>query len=135
MGGSGIAVELNQECLLPLLRTGQGKRSGDGGLPDPAFPDEKKETLSEESRGGNQLVTVRRHGYHRTTDAPQVRPPPQAFNTTISLSWILPSRTASSRAMGIEAAEVLPKRCTLQWTLSIPSPKRSATAWMIRRLA
>jgi hypothetical protein len=112
--GSGIAVKLNQESLFALLRAGQRQRRGDGCLPDPAFPDEKKETLIEEGRGRSQLVTVRRHGYHRTTDAPQVRPPPQAFSTTMSLSWILPSRTASSRAIGIEAAEVLPRRCTLQ---------------------
>ena len=65
------------------------------------------------SAGIAEAVATRareRHGHHRTTDAPQVSPPPHAFNTMMSLSWIFPSRTASSRAIGIDAADVLPNR-------------------------
>ena len=40
--------------------------------------------------------------------APQVKPPPTPSSITVSPRLIVPARTASSRASGIEAADVLP---------------------------
>ena len=46
--------------------------------------------------------------YQRSRLAPQVRPPPQALSITRSLSWMRLASSASSSAIGTEAAEVLP---------------------------
>ena len=52
------------------------------------------------------LPTIER--YIRTIAAAQVIPAPRAHIRTVWPGWMRPSRTASSRAIGIEAAEVLP---------------------------
>ncbi len=46
--------------------------------------------------------------HQRTTDAAQVSPAPNAAISTMWSRAMHPRRTASSRAIGIEAAEVLP---------------------------
>src|SRR5581483_9686281 len=46
--------------------------------------------------------------YQRIRLAPQVRPPPQALSMMRSLSWMRRASTASSSAIGTEAAEVFP---------------------------
>ncbi len=51
--------------------------------------------------------------YHLTAAEAQVSPPPKATKRTMSPSFMMPSLTASSSAMGIEAAEVLPYLSTL----------------------
>src|SRR5439155_3230902 len=76
-----------------------------------------------------------RHHYHRTTLAPQVRPPPSA---SISTRWpgrMRPSATASSSASGIEAAEVLAWRSIVTTVLSRGRPSLRPTASMIRVFA
>ena len=40
--------------------------------------------------------------------APQVKPPPKVVSSTLEPDLTRPSLTASARAMGTEAAEVLP---------------------------
>ena len=47
---------------------------------------------------------------------PQVKPPPKASINRISPRWIRPSRTATSRASGTEAADVLPCSSTVTTT-------------------
>ncbi len=51
--------------------------------------------------------------YHRTTMLPQVKPAPKAQNITVMPGFRRPHVTASSSAMAMDAAEVLPKRSTL----------------------
>src|SRR5436190_1159110 len=51
--------------------------------------------------------------YHRTTMLPQVKPAPNAQNITFMPGCTRPHFTASSSAMAMEAADVLPKRSTL----------------------
>ena len=46
--------------------------------------------------------------YQRMMDVPQVSPPPQPHRARMSLGRTRPARTASSSAIGMEAAEVLP---------------------------
>ena len=53
-----------------------------------------------------------RSGYMRTMAAPQARPAPRAQRSTVWPGLMRPSRTASSRAMGMEADEVLPYSAT-----------------------
>ena len=48
------------------------------------------------------------HYCHLTTADPQLRPAPKPQSTTMSPFWTRPPLTASSKAIGIEAAEVLP---------------------------
>ena len=47
-------------------------------------------------------------GYHRTAALPHMNPDPKAVITSRSPRWSRPSRTHSSRAMGMVAAVVLP---------------------------
>jgi len=46
--------------------------------------------------------------YHRMRLLPHVSPPPKAVSRTRESFLIVPSRTASSRAMGTVAEEMLP---------------------------
>ena len=46
--------------------------------------------------------------YHRMRALPQVRPPPKTGRQTISSFFMLPSRTASSRAIAHDAEEMFP---------------------------
>src|SRR6185503_12831639 len=50
--------------------------------------------------------------YSRSTE-PQVKPPPTPCISTVSPGFTRPSRTATSRASGIEAADVLAWRSTV----------------------
>ena len=65
---------------------------------------------------------------HRTSDAPQVKPPPMASNITRSPFLMRPSAMPAQSASGIEAAEVLPCLSTVMTTLagSMPSLMRRA---------
>jgi len=69
--------------------------------------------------GGEQKATINRAEYKQRikeksalqivhTPPAQVRPPPKAMSSTRSPGAARPVRIASSRAIGIEAAEVLP---------------------------
>ena len=51
--------------------------------------------------------------YHRTTKLPQVKPAPKAHSITIMPGFRRPVLTASSSAIAMDAADVLPKRSTL----------------------
>ncbi len=53
-----------------------------------------------------------RRCYHRTTMLAQVKPAPKAQNITVIPGVSRPVFTASSRAMAIDAAEVLPNLST-----------------------
>src|SRR3990172_9429961 len=70
--------------------------------------------------------------YHRTKAEAQVRPPPNASNSRRLLSLILPSRTASSSAMGMEAAEVLPYLGSVSTTFSLGMLGRRPMPSMLR---
>src|SRR5436309_13310837 len=60
------------------------------------------------------------HGrYHCTTMLAHVKPAPNATNITFIPGCSRPVRTASSRAMATEAADVLPSRPTLTYPLSM----------------
>jgi hypothetical protein len=74
-------------------------------------------------------------GYHRIKADAQVRPPPKASSRMRLFSLILPSRTASSSAMGMEAAEVFPYLWMVRTTYSIGMFSRFAMALMMRRFA
>src|SRR6476469_945161 len=71
----------------------------------------------------------------RTTAAPLVRPEPNATKRMLSPSLTRPWSTASQRAMGIEAAEVLPYLSMLRKTYSGGSFRRSAIEAIMRVLA
>src|ERR1700694_651823 len=73
--------------------------------------------------------------YHRTTMLAQVKPAPKATNITIMPGLSLPVFTASSSAMAVDAAEVLPNRSTFTYTLSIGTPACFAVASMMRMFA
>src|SRR5256712_5033513 len=77
----------------------------------------------------------RRGSYHRTTVLAQVKPAPKAQNISFMPAWTRPHRTASSSAIATDAADVLPKRSTFTYTLSIGRPACFAVASMIRMLA
>src|SRR5262245_19338016 len=62
----------------------------------------------------------------------QVSPPPKATSRTVSPVLARPPRTASSSAIGTDAAEVLPNRSRLTTTLSAENPVASKAASMIR---
>src|SRR5580765_6306050 len=51
--------------------------------------------------------------YHRTTMLPHVKPAPNAQNITFMPGFSRPHFTASSSAIAMDAADVLPKRSTL----------------------
>src|SRR6267378_2497186 len=51
--------------------------------------------------------------YHRTTKLPQVKPAPNAHSITTMPGFRRPVLTASSSAIAMDAADVLPKRSTL----------------------
>src|SRR4029453_19644142 len=57
--------------------------------------------------------------YQRTSTAPQVKPPPIASISTMSPALIRPSLAATSRASGMDAAEVLPWESRVITTRSI----------------
>jgi len=54
--------------------------------------------------------------YQRTSAEPQVKPPPMASNSTRSPFFTRPSLTATASASGIDAADVLPCRSTVNTT-------------------
>ena len=62
-----------------------------------------------EPDGGRSMLRP----YHRTTMLPQVKPAPKAQNITTMPGFRRPHLTASSSAMAMDAADVLPKRFTL----------------------
>jgi hypothetical protein len=65
----------------------------------------------------------------------QVNPAPKATKSTVEPSLMRPCAIASSKAMGMDAAEVLPKRSTFTNTLSMEMPACFAVASMMRTLA
>ena len=73
--------------------------------------------------------------HHRMRADAQVNPAPKAPNITKPPSLIRPWRTASSKAMGIEAADVFPYRSRFSITFYGGSPRRSATALRMRPFA
>src|SRR5450432_438076 len=94
------------------------------------------EHASRRARPDDDIVeTFAAFRHHRINTAPQVKPPPIASIITRSPFLIRPSREATSRASGIEAAEVLPCNSTVFTTFSGARPSLSAEASMIRRLA
>src|SRR4030067_1963109 len=72
---------------------------------------------------------------YRNRAAPQVKPAPQELTRMRSPFRIRPLRTASSKATGMEAAEVLPYLWTVMITFSVGIPNRPATTSIIRILA
>ena len=72
---------------------------------------------------------------HSTTAAPQLRPPPKPASTSLLPSCTSPCSTASQRAMGTDAAEVLPYLSTLVNSFSGGKPSASAADWMMRMFA
>ncbi len=64
-----------------------------------------------------------------------MRPAPKAANRMVSPDFTRFARTASSMAIGIEAAEVFPTRSTFTYTRFGSIPNRTPTASMIRRFA
>jgi len=52
--------------------------------------------------------TGKKTTYHLTRALPQVKPPPKTGRQTRWPSWMLPSLTASSKAMAQEAEEMFP---------------------------
>src|SRR6185503_5012322 len=70
--------------------------------------------------------------YHRSTTVPHVMPAPIALIRIRSPRFTRPARTASSSAIGIDAADVLPYSAMLMTIFSIGKPSRSATASIIR---
>ena len=72
-----------------------------------------------------------RHGrgaYQRMRELPHVKPPPKAVNRTRLPRWILLSLTATSRAMGTVAEDILPKCSMVITTLSMETPSFLAMA-------
>ena len=57
--------------------------------------------------------------HQRSSAEPQVKPPPIASSMTRCPGLMRPSATATSSASGMEAAEVLPCRSTVETTLSV----------------
>lgn len=68
-----------------------------------------------------------RLSYHRITAEAQVKPDPKAVSTTQSPLFNRPSRTASSRAMGMDAAVVFPNRSMFRAVFSMGIWSRRAT--------
>src|SRR6516225_963073 len=73
--------------------------------------------------------------YHLSSALPQVNPLPNEARQTRSPSFILCCSQASHRAMGIDAAVVLPNRWMLLCTFSSLSFSECCTNLLIRRLA
>src|SRR6266700_451244 len=73
--------------------------------------------------------------YHRSSAAPQVKPPPMASKSTRSPRLMRRSATASASASGIEAADVLPWRSSVITTFSGAMPSLCAEPSMMRLLA
>src|SRR5437016_6678962 len=73
--------------------------------------------------------------YHLINADAHVSPAPNAPSMTSEPSLIRPWRTASSKAMGIEAADVFPYRSRFSIIFSGESPRRSATALRMRIFA
>src|SRR3546814_18776042 len=73
--------------------------------------------------------------YQRTSPDPQVKPPPIASSRTRSPSRIRLSPTATARARGIDAAEVLVCSSIVTTTRSSPIPCLRAVPSPIRLLA
>src|SRR6056297_1053238 len=67
--------------------------------------------------------------------APQVNPPPKASSSMVSPRLMRPERTATSSAIGTDAADVLPCMSTVTTTRSIGMSSLRAVALMMRRLA
>ena len=72
---------------------------------------------------------------HSIVTAPLVKPAPNATIVTLSPTLTRPSFTASARAIGTDAAEVLPYLSRLMNILSIGRSRPFATASMIRTFA
>jgi len=81
------------------------------------------------------LAGKEKDAHHRRTTAPQVKPAPKLTSKTTIPGRSRPACSASTKASGIEADEVFPKRSTLMTTLSAGTPASPAVALMIRRLA
>lgn len=73
--------------------------------------------------------------HQRITADAQVKPDPNEVRTTISLFLIRPCFNASSSAIGIEAAVVLPKRSMFLMTFSTGMRKFLATIKLILSFA
>ena len=69
------------------------------------------------------------------TIEPHVNPAPNAQSSAVVPGRMRPRSIASSIAIGIEAEEVLPKRSTFTYTLSIGTPACFAVASMMRLFA
>ena len=73
-----------------------------------------REFQPEDEEKKPRKVMIRKEGldgYQRMRALPQVKPPPNTGRQTRLPSLILPSRTASSRAMAQDAEEILPYLC------------------------
>src|SRR5690606_34841123 len=72
---------------------------------------------------------------HSTTAAPAVKPAPKAAISSRSPALMRPAATASTSAIGTDAAEVLPYFSMFRYVFSIGMPTACCTLSMIRRLA
>ena len=73
--------------------------------------------------------------YQRISALAQRKPLPKAARATRSPSFIFPSCQASQRAMGIDAAVVLPYLSMFEITFSSGRFISFCTAWVMRALA
>jgi hypothetical protein len=58
--------------------------------------------------GFAKVMIITSADHHLMRALPHVNPPPKAVRRTRSPGWMVPSRTASSRAMGTVAEEIFP---------------------------
>ena len=72
---------------------------------------------------------------HFSTAAPQVSPPPKPTRTSVFPFLMRPWCSASSKATGMDADDMFPKRSRLMITFSSDRPKRLTAASMMRMLA
>src|SRR6185312_10148052 len=70
--------------------------------------------------------------YQRIKTPPQVTPPPNDANKTMSPVLMRPASTHSSNPIGIEADDVLPCSAMLEYTRSLSTLSLFATASVIR---
>src|SRR5262249_44578091 len=89
-------------------------------------------TLSGETPGDAHRLVL---GHILTSALPHEIPAPSAHMSTVWPGLIRPSLIASSRAMGIEALDVLPYRSMLMTNRSGGMSRRLATCVKMRRLA
>src|SRR5207248_6057628 len=107
-GGGGLGRPLLVGAVAqrhPVTGAGQRQGAGPADAPGPAG-DQRHAALA----GAHAPPTGRPH---RSTALDQVIPAPNPQDRTMSPSDSRPSSAASARAMGIDAADVLPQRAML----------------------